>query len=158
MKPVYQNQLGWGAGDCAWACVASIFELELADLGIEQIAPPCDADLRKWTECRFPNVRFCYEDICTDFDLVEADPSWGGDAFRWVYKVPSDFEPPPVEYWMASVFSLGLQPPPEYPYYPFPGLHAVVMRGKDLAHDPNPRYTNDMLYSPVLMKTWWEHA
>lgn len=129
----------------------------MADLHIEKIMPAADEDLAKWTECRFPEYEFHWKDLCYDYDTVPADPSWGGDPYRWTYKVPLTWEPPPADYWMASVYSPALTRPPEDPYYPFPALHAVVFRGDKLAHDPNPQYgpEDQKGYSVVLRQTWW---
>lgn len=154
MKPVYQRHLTWGAGDCAWACLASIFEEPLDSFCYDRLEALDAGDLAKLTECRWPHLRFYEEDCCYDFELVDADPAWGGDPQRWTYKVPKTFEPPTDGYWMASVASPRLKRPTEDPYYPMPALHAVVFKGDQLVHDPNPNYNVE--YDRIHMKSWWE--
>lgn len=156
MIPVYQHSFGYGKGSCAWACVASIFEVSIESLKIDKIMPPTDTDLAKFTACRWPAIQFHYEDLACDYELIDG-PSVPEHPHpkRWSYAAPETFEPPPVEFWMATVFSPGLKRPVGDPYYPMPALHAVVMQGDKLAHDPNPNYTHSELYSPVVAKSWW---
>ncbi len=125
--------------------MASIFEIEEADLKLYDFLAPDKDDTRKWTELVHPELEFHDEDCAYDFELIDADLAWGGDPQRWTYKVPDSFEAPTARFWIASVFSPGLTRPTTDPYYPMPALHAVVMRGKKLVHDPNPNYDHDEL-------------
>lgn len=155
MKPVYQDRFGYGEGNCVWACIASIFEIPLESLHGER-AGPCDADLTKWTDRAMPHLEYRYEDCAYDYELVPG-PSTEKHPHpeRWTYKVPATFKPPPVQFWGATVWSPKLKHPIDSPWYGMPGLHMVVMEGDKMIHDPNPNYTHDELYSPVVAKSWW---
>lgn len=156
MIPVFQTQFGYGKGSCHLACIASIFECEEADLKLYDFLAMDEEDTAKWTECCRPELEFHSEDLGYDFELVDASPAWGGDPQRWTYKVRETYEPPPVEFWIASIFSPAVKRPMADPYYPMPALHAVVMRGNQIAHDPNPAYDTVGHIPRVVMKSWWE--
>ncbi len=157
MRPVFQDQFGYGSGNCAWACIASIMECEIDDLGCRGLASPTDPDIDKLTELRWPGLESRHEDCAYDFEMVAVPLDWGGDlGVRWTYKVPGRWTPPTQGHWMASIFSPGLTRPKSDPYYPLPALHAVVMRGAEKVHDPHPDYADTELLSPVVMKYWWE--
>jgi hypothetical protein len=154
MKPVYQDRRGYGQGNCVWACVASIFEIPLELL---RYPPPCEADLRRWTAFHQPYREFHYADLSTNYRLVDGYPEAPGvGTSRWAYDLcePGDYEPPEVEFWIASIPSPGLKLPVEDPYYPMPALHAVVMRGDTCVHDPNPDYRINP-HPQVVAAEWW---
>lgn len=154
MKPVYQDRFGLGQGNCAWACVASLFEISLDDL---RFPPPTDDNLREWTNLNMPDTEFHYRDLGFNYRVVEGYPDVEGvGTGRWAYDLPDEWDPPAADYWLASVNSLGLKRPVEDSYYPMPALHMVVMRGRDLVHDPNPKYAARMPYTPtVVAQSWW---
>lgn len=150
---VYQDRFGNGKGNCAWACIATIFGLSLDDL---RYPPPYTTDILRWTEETYPGLAYNNVDHGRNYRIVEGFPDVPGvGSGRWTYDLPDDYDPPPAEFWMATVFSPGLKRGVEDPYYPMPGLHAVVMQGKTLYHDPNPAYETPRDVTPVVMKTWW---
>lgn len=159
MKPIYQRfvgQWGRGKGDCAWAALASIFEEPLMSFGYDKLEAPCDEDLKKLTECRWPHLEFHREEVSKNWRLVDASPTLGYEyGQRWHYDPaePEDWEPP-ADYWLGTVFSQRLKHPEDSSYYGMPGLHAVVMHGREVAHDPNPQkpYEEPL---PLVMMTWW---
>lgn len=152
--PVDQTSFGYGEGDCAWACLASIFEEPLESFGYDKLMAPNDPDLAKLTACRWPHLECHTVDLGHDYRLVDG-PSVPGHPHpqRWTYEPASRWVPPTDDYWMATVFSQSLKHPPESPYYGMAALHAVVMHGDRLAHDPNPR--NEQKMMPLVMQTWW---
>jgi hypothetical protein len=140
MKPVYQDRMGYGQGNCVWACIASIFEIPLELL---RYPPPCETVLRRWTAREQPYLQFHYTDLSTNYRLVEGYPDVPGvGTARWAYDVrePDDYDPPEAEFWIASIPSPVLKRPIEDSYYPMPALHAVVMQGRECVHDPHPDY------------------
>lgn len=151
MRPVFQDRFGYGEGNCAWACVASILEIDLDDL---RFPPPTDADLLAWTE-QHTSLRYNFVDLGTNFRVVGGFPDAPSvGTGRWTYDLPAEWTPPPTEFWMATINSLGLERPVSDPYYPMPALHAVVMQGRKIAHDPNPAYA--LPYDPtVVAMSWW---
>lgn len=154
MRPVYQNRFGYGAGNCAWACVASLFELELDSLPAK---PPAALDMLEWSKEALPHLKFNNRDLGYNYRIEEGYPDAEGvGTGRWTYDLPDAWDPPTDGYWLASVNSLGLKRPVEDPYYPRPALHMVVMHGRRLVHDPNPRYAVLLPYRPVVVEqTWW---
>lgn len=155
MIPVYQERFGWGEGDCVWATLASIFEIPYPEMGTERIASPHYSDVRKWTECRFPYLEYHYEDWSVNYRLVPGPsiPEHPSPT-RWAYDVPDEFEPPVEGYWMGTIHSLSLRAPLESAYYGMPGLHAVVMKGRKLVHDPNPHNVHEKP-PQLVMASWW---
>lgn len=156
MIPVYQDTFGHQEGNCAWACIASIFELCLDDLRGER-SGPTDYNLRVWTEENLPDHEYHYVDRARNYHLVPG-PSVPEHPYpeRWCYDVPEGpFLPPEPEYWIGVIFSLEITRPPEDPYYPMPGLHAVVMRGIEMVHDPHPRNPWPRPTPPIVAMSWW---
>lgn len=164
MIPVFQDRHGFGQGNCVWACVASIFEIPLDTL---RYPPADDADLEAWTVKNRPSLVFHHLDFAYDFEVVEGYPDIGdlGGTGRWSYKVPEEWEAPfdpgpwitpaPLDFWIASIPSPGLERPVEDPYYPMPALHAVVMYGKELVHDPHADYECPRKIETVERCSWW---
>jgi hypothetical protein len=158
--PVHQQHFGWGAGDCAWAVLASIFEEPLESFAYDRLMAPSDADLIKLTEQRWPHLRYIDMDLCKDYRVVEdAGPDVEGiGTGRWAYEVPDpEHLLPPIAdatggYYLGSLHSQKLMCPPENPYYGMPGLHAVVMKDRTVAHDPNPN--NDPYPDPAPLCGW----
>lgn len=151
MRKVYQDRFGYGEGNCAWACISTLFDIPLDDL---RHPPPCAEDLLRWTQEYMPHLEYHHIDLGRNFRLVEGyDYVEGVGTERWTYDLPDAWDPPVEGYWLASINSLGLKRPVEDPYYPMPALHMVVMRGRELFHDPNAQYAD---YEPtVVMQTWW---
>jgi hypothetical protein len=160
MIPVFQDSFGFGNGNCAWACIASIFELSIED--VQDGGPPTDDDLVRWTRKHFPALAYQILDLGYDYDVVHGYPDCKGvGTGRWTYKVRETWEPPDASvtdgYWMATVPSQTLKRPIKDPYYPMPALHAVVMKGRECVHNPNPK--NFLDPNPqVIMQSWWTHA
>jgi hypothetical protein len=127
------------------------------DIETLRYPPPTDTDLAKWTSDTFDSIEYHYSDLAHNFRVVEGFPDVEGvGTGRWAYDLPEVWEPPTEDYWMASVCSLGLKRPVEDPYYPMPALHAVVMRGASLVHDPNAAYADRVPYEPtVVAQSWW---
>lgn len=149
MIPVFQDRFGFGTGNCAWACVASILGVDLDAL---RFPPPTTEDLLAWTQ---ENTSFYYNwaDLGSNYRLVDLE----GIGERWTYDLPEEWTPPPVEFWMGTIFSPGLERDVSDPYYPMPALHAVVMRGRELIHDPNPAY--EVPYEPTVVgMSWWTES
>jgi len=158
MKPVYQDTFGHGNGNCAWAVVASIFELSLKDAQ-GAFGPPCSEDLDLWTRMHMPGYKYHNLDLGYDFEIVEGYPDCEGvGTGRWTYKVRDEWEPPDASatdgYWFGTIPSQRLVRPVSDPYYPMPALHAVVMRGRVCVHDPNPNNHLDP-HPRVLELSWW---
>lgn len=146
MIPIFQTKFGYGEGNCAHACIASIFELPLKLVDFEV----ADWDeIQAWTALNFPELTVGEIDLA--FNVEEKSNG------RWAYEVPNTWEPPTGAYWMASVNSRNLQRPESDPYYPMPALHAIVMKGRQIAHDPNPNNPYMIGGSPerVVMQTFW---
>lgn len=161
MKPVFQDTFGHGNGNCAWACVASIFELSLPEAqGV--FGPPDESELRIWTRMKLPDMTFHSIDLGYDYEVVDGYPDCEGvGTGRWTYKVAADWEPPDASatggYWMATIPSQKLVRPVEDPYYPMFALHAVVMFGRLCVHDPNPNNRPDP--SPLVVdQHWWTNG
>jgi hypothetical protein len=148
VKPVFQDRFGWGEGSCAWACIASIFELPLAQF--ERCRPPNDSDIQKWTECALPHLMVASRDVATNYRMIYS-PYVG---LKWTYDVAGVCEPPTDDYWIATVHSNAVKSPPESDWWPMPGLHAVVMHGSEFVHDPNPKYQG-MPLPPMVSQLWW---
>lgn len=154
MIPVYQEHFGWGSGDCAWAALASIFEepLESFEYDNGRLEALSDGDLKKLTEVRWPHLKFLYLDLARNYRVAEVA---GRD--RWAYDLPTPDEwwPPTDGYYFGSVHSQKLRAPEDSDWYGMPGLHAVVMKGRTVAHDPNP--TNAPYPDPVPITGcgWW---
>jgi hypothetical protein len=159
MIPVFQNKFGFGEGNCAWACLASVFELSLDSMPTE---PPYPQDWFDWTQENVPHLVYTNKDLAYDYELRGSFPKTKDfGTKRWTYKVNLQWEPPDASatggYWIATVPSQRLKRPVEDPYYPLPALHAVVMLDRECVHDPNPHNTLDP--SPlVIQQTWWTHA
>lgn len=156
MIPVYQESFGYGQGSCAWACVASIFEVTHAALNIDKIAPPNDDDLEKWTELVHPELEMHRVDHTFNYRLIPG-PSVPRHPHpeRWAYDIPDEVLAPTDGFWMASIYSPGLSRPVEDPYYGMAALHAVVFEGNTLVHDPNPKYTIGEYVPRISRATWW---
>lgn len=155
MNQVYQRFLGrWGEGDCAWAALASLFEEPLDSFHYAHLQAASEADVRKLSELRWPHLEFHYRDVCENYHLVPGPSVYGHEwAERWAWDWPESWEPPHDGYWIATVASQTLQRPESDPYYGMPALHAVVMKGNRLAHDPNPR--NQFKMMPLAAMSWW---
>lgn len=159
MKPVFQDTFGHGQGNCAWACVASLFELSLPEAQ-QHFGPPDFQDLREWTKLFRPELEYKYIDLGYDYEIVDGFPDCEGvGTGRWTYKIAADWEPPDASltdgYWLATVPSQKLVRPVSDPYYPMAALHMVVMRDRVCVHDPNPN--NDLIRHPqVIDLHWWE--
>lgn len=157
MKKVYQDRFGF-EGNCVWACISSVFDIPLDELRF----PPASVQaLEAWSEANLPHLKFRNQDLATNFRLEGDFPhAEGVGTERWAYDLPERWYPPKAAatggYWLASVYSLGMEREENDPYYPLPSLHMVVMRGRELVHDPNPNYADRVPYTPtVVMKTWW---
>lgn len=151
MKPVFQDRKGFGQGNCVWACIASIFEIPLDTL---RYPPPFTEDVLAWTKEHYPALEFHNVDLGFDYRLRDVPGIPEGEQ-RWHYRLRRKWEPPTDDYWIASVDSQGLMRPVEDPYYPMPALHAVVMKGRDLVHDPNDSYPLGSYKPKVVMQSWW---
>lgn len=155
MRKVFQDKFDFGKGNCVWACIASLFDLELSDL---DYAPPTSQDLIDWTKREMSDLEFHNVDYGYNYRVVDGyeDCEHVGTG-RWTYDLRPDEEKikPTTEFWLASVHSLQLKRPICDSYYPMPALHMVVMQGDKLWHDPNPKNPRD--YEPtVVMASWWE--
>lgn len=154
VKQVYQDRVGWGEGNCVWACIATIFRVPLDEL---RFPPPTMAEVEEWTERCRPALAFRYADLGQNFRLegsgYERIPEWGRQ--RWTYDVAPYPGAPTEGLWMATVPSRGLSRPADDPYYPMPAMHCVVMRGDDIVHDPHPSYELAP-YDEVHGMAWWE--
>jgi hypothetical protein len=151
MIPVYQRHIGeFGKGDCAWAALASLFEEPLESFHYDMLEAPSNEDERKLTECRWPHLEYHFRDLALNLRLEEC---YGAGGERWHYDYPETWEPPVPGFWIASIESQSLKRPVTDPYYPMPALHAVVMHGRDLAHDPNPN--NEFRLTPMVGQSWW---
>jgi hypothetical protein len=153
-RRVYQDRFGYGEGNCAWACVATLFGVGLDRL---RLPPPSDSELMAWSKGAAPMLEFHNRDLATNYRIEEGyEDVEGVGTGRWAYDVPDEWEPPVPGFWLASVNSPGLKRPVEDPYYPMPALHMVVMCGRDMYHDPNPRYADLVPYEPTVVgQTWW---
>jgi hypothetical protein len=156
LRKVYQDKFGHGEGNCAWACVASIFDLDIE--AVRYPAGPSLDDLRLWTKNHYPALTLHGRDLGFNYRIVRGGykrvPRVG--TGRWTYDIPVTWTAPTPGYWLASIFSLKLKRPIEDPYYPMPNLHMVVMKGRELVHDPHPSYAELVPYQPtVVMQTWW---
>ena len=128
-------------GNCYAACVASIFEVPIESL--PELHGREDAALNPWLDVHFPGITVVSQSIV---------PTEGGD---WN---PAGLG---MSYWIACVESPRFTEDCRYhvaaggtPHPPFwydrdecphcggtdtrPGFHAVVARGRDVAHDPHP--------------------
>lgn len=115
-----------------------------------------DEKVKQWTEHGLPGWEYHSRDLAYNFRVEEGYPDCPGvGAGRWAYDLPDDYEPPPVEFWIATVYSPALKRPVEDSYYPMPALHACVFKGKELAHDPNPAYANYPPERTVVMLNWF---
>lgn len=152
LKPVYQDQFGYGKGNCVWACVASLFDIPLDDL---RLPAPTDEELSAWFEEQLPDLELHHRDMAVDYRVIEGYPYVEGvGTGRWTYDLPKKWTCPTRGYWMASIHSPGLMTPVESHYYPMPGMHMVVMKGRKLVHDPNPNY--EVPYEPEIVEQhWW---
>lgn len=155
MQKVFQDSFEFGKGNCVWACVASLFDLDLDDL---RFPPPSDGELMAWSKRELPHLTFNNVDYGHNYRVVDGYPDCPGvGTGRWTYDLRPEDERinPTTEFWLASVNSLRLKRPVCDSYYPMPALHMVVMRGNEIWHDPNPK--NPRKYEPtVVMATWWE--
>jgi len=157
--PVNQTKFGYGQGNCAAACIASIFERDIENI---DLVHAYNSDIMKWTRDNRPDLDYHNIDLAQNFRAVDGFPEcefYGTQ--RYTYDLPDSWQPPTLGFWMASVYSPGLKRPVEDAYYPLPGLHAVVFQGDKLAHDPNPAYAdlpNDRYDDQMVMMTWWEKA
>lgn len=151
---VSQDRFGNGEGNCVWACVATLFGLPLDRL---RLPPPCAQELLDWTKENAPTLEFHDVDLARNYRIEEGFPDVEGvGTGRWAYDVPDEWEPPVQGFWIAGVESLGLKRTVEDPYYPMPALHAVVMHGRTMFHDPNPKYADRVPYEPrVVTMEWW---
>jgi hypothetical protein len=134
---------GNGGGDCVAACLATIFEIPLDEVGIAD--GPSATELADWTRRRYPWLECREQDHGKDYREVE-----GG---LWTYDIPEE-SPAPLTggIWMASVVSpSGLLR--HGPYAGSPVLHCVVMRGRQCAWDPSP--SRDECFGVVVLQTWW---
>jgi hypothetical protein len=145
MKPVFQTKFDWGQGNCAHACIASIFELPLEEVDAT-LKDSYAQTIIDWTKQHLPHLEFHNRDLAYNYQVTKNE--------KWTYDVPKEWNPPTDEYWMAAVESRGLKRPDDDPYYPLPALHAVVMHGRELVHDPNPKYQGLPL-TPMVMQSWW---
>lgn len=155
MRKVFQDKFDFGKGNCVWACIASLFDLNLADL---RWPPPSSEMVMEWSKGELPHLDYHNVDYGTNYRIEEGYPDcqYVGTG-RWKYDLRPENEriKPTVEFWIASVNSLQLKRPICDPYYPMPALHAVVMQGDKLWHDPNPKNPRD--YEPtIVMASWWE--
>jgi hypothetical protein len=152
--PVYQDRFGFGQGNCAWACLASIFERPIEDFHDRGIA--YFEEICAWTKAEYPFLRYNERDLGFNWRMegeYAVHPEWGTQ--RHAYDIPDTFEPPVEGYWKATIFSPGLTRPEDDPYYPMPGLHAVVFKGDELVHDPNPNYALGSYEPRVVRLGWW---
>lgn len=132
MRPVEQTEFWAPAegdapekrGNCVAACLASLFEVPIEDCaGVIYYNQLCE-----WTKERFPAL---------SVDQVGVGDSWGQT------RDPEAYLEWPTEhfcfgYWMATVWSPRVVDLVGDDGYMEWGLHAVVMRGSDLAWDPFP--------------------
>jgi hypothetical protein len=152
MRRVWQDRFGFGDGNCAWAALASIFNLDYPPRGYP---PACIEDFKAWTSRFRPDLCVHERNLATNYRVVEGFPDYEGvGSGRWTYDIPETWEPPVDDWWIATVQSQSLKRPISDPYYPMPALHAVVMCGPDFVHDPNPR--NEQKMMPLIAQTWWE--
>lgn len=156
-RKVYQDRFGNGEGNCVWACVATLFGLPLEQL---RLPPPAAPELLDWTKENTPALAFHNVDLATNFRLIDGYKDVKGvGPSRWAYDIPDTWEPPVRGFWIAGVNSLGLKRTEEDPYFPMPALHAVVMLGREMYHDPNPSYADRVPYEPTVVdKSWWTGA
>jgi len=113
MKPIFQTSYGKGQGNCLGACVASILELDEIP---EYRNTSCQlADLHNWLLERGIHL------LRIDKSL---NPEGDGDPHPEIeWPIMSAIS---NGYWIASGIS------------PRGILHAVVMKGTDMVHDPHP--------------------
>lgn len=148
MRPVFQDAFGWNQGNCVWACVASVFELPLEQF--QGLGPPNGEDLAKWTEVALPGLEIHDVDLRQNYRMLYTPYS----GLKWTCDPPQEWRPPHGGYWLAVVESHAVRCPPDSDWWPGPGLHCVVMRGSELAHDPNPAYQGKPAQTP-LRQLWW---
>lgn len=161
MIPVEQRRLwrpddhpdGPQRGDCMRACVASIFETSYEDAeGIDGTTQT----LFDWVRPRYPGIRArCQQLTGNDPETLESYKQWPTTHWEdgywiaavWSPRIPDreefgcgcpehteDGKPDPDCRWChgkPETRSMGI----------FWGLHAVVMRGGELAWDPHPERT-----------------
>lgn len=153
-RKVYQDRFGSGEGNCVWACVATLFGCGLNEL---RFPPPCANELLAWSKENAPALEFHDVDLARNYRLQGGFPDYEGvGSERWAYDIPKEWEAPVMGFWLAGINSLSLKLPIENPYYPMPGLHMVIMRGREMYHDPNPAYADRVPYTPtVVTQTWW---
>ena len=133
MRGVYQTRKGFGRGNCVAACLATVLEVPLEEVDwIQGYSQEIVAYTKRW----LPAWEYVSVDMGYDYDLVPM-PELGEGQSRWTYKLYPYEKPPTEGYWFASVPSKSLVRPPENDYYPLPALHFVVMKGDELAWDPN---------------------
>lgn len=152
MRPIYQDRFSYGNGNCFWACVASIMEIPLDNL---RYGPPYDHEVAAWTKREQPYLTHHSVHLGRNYRLVDHPPSPGHPhPQRWVYDdAGDDWEPPTDDYWIGTIWSPGLKRPKDDPYLCRP-LHAVVMLGRDVVHDPNPNYKEPRM-TGLVGQTWW---
>jgi hypothetical protein len=116
MKPVFQTRFTEDDGNCFEACLASILELDLDDIpeyteGNKRMQPyfaRLDRELLQGHGLRAVAINVGHK---TDGDQPDRLPDYVGED---VYRIAS----------IADTEGAGF-------------VHAVVMRGRELAHDPN---------------------
>jgi hypothetical protein len=130
MKPVYQTKFGKPGGNCFPACVASILELRLEDV----------------------------PDVCNDYPEYP-DPS------PWLVAFADWLRPRGLDFMLAALDNTF---PPWWTMYWIAGgpqkrtgiMHAVVYKGQEQVHDPNPRSSglstiaNAMFLVPRDISEW----
>lgn len=151
MRPVDQTTFfveGESRGNCMAACIATIFELSLEEVDVPDATS--FAEMCAWTSTRFDGALEFHEvDHGVDYRVIE-DGEFGD---RWTYDLTEDPPAPPTfGLWIAGVQSPRIVHETG-PWRGMPGLHAVVMRGGQLAHDPHPQ--RDMGIGPIVTSMWW---
>lgn len=132
MKPVFQTILCPPRGNCFAACIASIFEVSLADVPRFEGENWCD-NWRTWL--RRSNI-----------DMLVFDVREENDEFTQEWN----------DYWTRQLVIAGVQSPR------FDCLHAVVMRQGRIVHDPwpgpnsfkkgdRPKIRDYMMFCPVVI-------
>lgn len=156
MKPVFQTSFfdpeDETRGNCLHACIASIFEWSIDFLDLPN---PCySQDVIDWTNRYWPGWQCVDMDYRTNY-LESSKPTEERPEGGWVYDDPSEWFAPHYGYWIGTIYSPRIKRPKSDPYWPRSGLHAVVMKGYKLAHDPHPEGLKEIGDETILGALYW---
>lgn len=133
MRPIEQPTFGEDTGTCLAASLSSIFEVPLTQC--EPVMPPNNhsQSVMTWTTEHYPGIRCLPRSCSRNYRIENID---GEDV--WRYDLEETEIPWHPGYWIGTFESPRITVT-HGAYKGMLGLHAVVMKNRELVWDPHPK-------------------